>query len=477
MPLRLLQQLRAHADLRPDDPALRAAGSDRSTTWRELAERVDVVALELGRHVPPGRLIILQYPNSPDYICAFLAVLAAGCAVFPVACDVAETELLAHTAGATAALSALSDRDGFRESCILADVAQTTLMTEPTWSPREVAGPGLVLHSSGTTGKPKLVFRDAASLDAVSLNMVRACGFTADDRVLAVVPLCHSYGVEHGLLAPIWAGSCVHVCDGFDVSLVVRELREQAISMLPGVPFMFEALCQAWDKRISNLKRAYSAGGPLPRTVFDQFLAISGVRVTQLYGATEVGSVTFNSPEADGFDPESVGTPMEGVSVRILCETNRTLPPGEEGQVAIRAPSMFSGYLNEGPPPLADGHFLTGDLGRLDERGALTITGRLKLLVDVGGRKVNPAEVESVLRLHPRVGQCVVVMLKVSQTVNRLKAVVTPARADRPPTAGELRAFARERLTPYKVPRVFEIRSSLPLSASGKVLRHLVEAP
>ena len=144
--------------------------------------------------------------------------------------------------------------------------------------------------------------------------------------------------------------------------------------------------------------------------------------------------------------------------------------------LAIAAASMLSGYLDGETAPLIDGHYLTGDLGVLNEHGALKITGRLKLLIEIGGRKVNPAEVEAVLCEHPAVGACVVLPMRLSETVCRLKAIVTPARPGMELPAQDLRRFARERLSGYKVPRIFEVREALPTSPSGKVLRRLVES-
>jgi acyl-CoA synthetase (AMP-forming)/AMP-acid ligase II len=135
---------------------------------------------------------------------------------------------------------------------------------------------------------------------------------------------------------------------------------------------------------------------------------------------------------------------------------------------------MMCGYVGDASPLTADGFFPTGDLARIDEHGNLFIIGRLKLLIDVGGLKVNPLEVEQTIEEHPAVGACVVVPMRLSETVFRLKAVVTPADPARPPSSDELRKFTRERLTTHKVPRVFELRETLPRSATGKVLRHLL---
>jgi acyl-coenzyme A synthetase/AMP-(fatty) acid ligase len=145
-----------------------------------------------------------------------------------------------------------------------------------------------------------------------------------------------------------------------------------------------------------------------------------------------------------------------------------------DGQLLARATSMMSGYVGDESPLTPDGFFPTGDLGRLDNRGNLLIEGRLKLLIDVGGLKVNPAEVERAIGDHPAVAACVVVPMRLSETVFRLKAIITPTDLKRPPAADELRRFARERLTSHKIPRVFELRDSLPRTATGKIMRHLL---
>ena len=167
---------------------------------------------------------------------------------------------------------------------------------------------------------------------------------------------------------------------------------------------------------------------------------------------------------------------MNGVSIRILDLAGHVNPVdvGIEGQIAIKADSMFNGYLNS-DLKLIDGHFPTGDLGKLDAEGRLFVTGRLKLLIDVGGMKVNPLEVEAVLQQHPAVAACVVIAVRQSATVSRIKAVIQPRDAAFPPTPEELRQLARGHLAAYKVPRFFEIRSDLPRSSVGKILRHLLE--
>jgi acyl-coenzyme A synthetase/AMP-(fatty) acid ligase len=166
---------------------------------------------------------------------------------------------------------------------------------------------------------------------------------------------------------------------------------------------------------------------------------------------------------------------MRGVSVRIVREDGSDANAGEEGQVAIRAPSMLSRYLGDHPMELADGHLLMGDLGRLDRAGRLAITGMMKFLIDVGGMKVNPLEVEQVLREHPSVAECVVVPIRLTPAVSRVRAFVTVRAGAAAPDPAALRAWSRERLAAHKVPRVIEVRESLPRSATGKLLRRELE--
>jgi acyl-coenzyme A synthetase/AMP-(fatty) acid ligase len=205
------------------------------------------------------------------------------------------------------------------------------------------------------------------------------------------------------------------------------------------------------------------------------FVDAWGVQVGQLYGATELGTVSMDVPGRDGFDAASVGRPLAGVSMRVVDpeDPGRARAAGEEGQLAIRAASMLSGYLDD-EMRLVDGHLLTGDLAKIDDAGRAWITGRLNLLIDVGAYKVNPLEVEGVMCEHPNVAECVVVSLSASETVQRLRAVVVLRDPCQPVESEELRRFLRERLSPIKVPRVVEVVSALPKAPTGKVLRDQV---
>jgi acyl-CoA synthetase (AMP-forming)/AMP-acid ligase II len=470
----LLGRLLLHAAARPDAPAYRQYPTGQ-LTYRQLADRVCSLAALLREKLPAGAVVILSSASHLNFPIAFLGILAAGCTAFPVSAESADPELL-RAARDSRAVAVIGDERAIRIVQAAVAFALPIDSIPGTACQVPLLSGDLLLASSGTTGLPKIARRRGASIDAVAEAMATMIGFRPSDRVLMTVPLSHSYGLEHGLLAPIWAGSCVHLCRGLDLAVIRPEL-EAGITIFPGVPSTFEMLATfpGEPPLTPHLRLAYAAGGPLPESVFDAFLARFHIPVTQLYGATEIGSVTYNAPD-EPFAAKSVGRPMSGVAIRILPvdEAAAPLAPLAQGQIAVRAPSMFSEYCSE-PAPLIDGYFPTGDLGYVDTDGRLFVTGRIKLLIDIGGMKVNPLEVEAILNQHDGVMESIVIPLKQSDTVNRLKAIIIPRDAKRPPAFDDLRQLARHHLASYKIPRHFELREALPRSSTGKVLRHLLE--
>lgn len=483
--MELLERIGEHARNRGAAIAVRQADvSDRQITYAQLHERIGLAGEMLRARFARGSVLLLQCGNRPEFWVAYFACLAADLSVFPIGVDTVPAEMAKIVQRARPAGAIVEDGAGGVAATVFGQRSQLlgglSLLSADGECPTQ-PGAGLVLQSSGTTGHSRIVWRSAASLDRMARNMCERIGFGPEDRVLTGMPLSHSYGGEHGVLAPAFGGSTLHVCNGVQLPLIARELRESGITILPGVPFLFEIMAHCTEDigRLSHLRHSFSAGAQLPIGVYEAFVARFGLPIGQIYGATEMGSVTFNDPSRVGFDPVSVGLPLSGVTIRIVDPEARDLehplPTGAEGHVLVAAPTMMSHVIGEGraSDELIGGYYPTGDLGRLDQHGALTITGRLRLLIDVGGRKVNPIEVEQIICQHPQVAECVVVPVKVSETVSRLKAVVLPRHGS--PDAEDIRSFARERLSAYKVPRMVEFRSSLPRTPMGKILRHLVE--
>lgn len=509
VPESLLYRLSRHAQAQPKQVAFRDAATGESIDWVTLQSSVVRLSNDLQSRVPAGAIVMVICENRIEFPILFLALMHGGFGALLVTPDSAPAERLdiARRAQVAAVIASDSVLDAFADSTGAAyslredtsrrsmgilpmpfgdartehgqDAHATNTSRRACFStpfptskgvlkhalPENTTTGRLLLLSSGSTAKPKIVVRSVASVNAVCDQMVRAIGFTPADQVLATVPLCHSYGIEHGLLAPVYAGATTHLCRGLDWPTLLGELSAQHITVLPGVPSMFEMLTELGSgaDALPNLRAAYSAGGPLPVAVAQRFEKRFGVAVTQLYGATEIGSVTYADPRLPRFNPASVGLPMLGVQIKI------------DGQVWVSAPSMLDGYLGVPGSPITDGFYPTGDIGEIDPAGNLCITGRINLLLEIGGKKVNPLEVEEVLRQHPAVADCVVAPVRQSETILRLKAIVTPRDPSAPPQIIDLRKFARQRLASYKVPRLYEVRDSLPRTAAGKIQRHLVD--
>ena len=462
---RLLQRVRTWAKTFPAKLAYVDAKTNSSLNYGALNQRVVSLQLYLQKRVHTGDTVLLRCGNRVEFPIWFLALIANGCAICLANPDLTVTEI-EQLAGRTGAAAIIGGASLGSSTLPLIDI-ENAMQCETCESPAPHAPPGtLLLASSGTTGQSKIVRRSAASIDAVAAAMVDAIRFSTEDDVLASVPLTHSYGIEHGLLAPLWAGSTVHLCNGFDLVVFADALGKHT-SVFPAVPAMIEMLATVAGapSAMPRLRVAYSAGGPLLSSVNERFAQRFGRAVGQVYGMTEIGSVTFNDPNEKPFFPASVGRAMNNVSIRIT----------EDDEIAVRADSMFEGYLGESAD-LIDGYFHTGDLGRIDADGNMFITGRLRLLIDTGGMKVNPIEIETVINTHPQVRESVVVAMRQTDTMNRLRAIIIPLDIDRPPPLDSVRALLKSAVAGYKLPRVIEFRASLPRSATGKVLRQQLEA-
>ncbi len=466
-----------------------------SITYRELVAKIRGVADLIHEQFPSDTVIMLSHANEAAFMIGFFGILAAGETVFPVHPKLTANELResAIQSGASAIIGPSAVRSTLGAQG-LAEIDLESMLNQDRAAPdnssnsieaRASDAGWMLLQSSGTTGRPKIVRRSARSLDAVAQNVADSVGLLPTDRVMGLVPACHSYGVENVVTGPMWAGCCVHLCPILDANVLARHLAEQHITVLPSVPAMFDMLAQVdAPPPMSHLRQVYSAGAILPPSVFDAFLDRYGVRIGQLYGMTEIGSVTFNDANEANHDAGSVGQSMSGVRIRILDlnkpDLSSPMPEHAEGEVAVSAPSMLSGYLEDADDTamtstaIQDGFFLTGDLGRIDERGRLTITGRRKLVINVGGMKVSLLEVEDVLNRHKDVYASVVIPIHLSDTIVRLKALILPADQAVPPSAEDLRRHARSFLSGHKVPRMFEFCTDFPRSPTGKILRHRI---
>jgi long-chain acyl-CoA synthetase len=337
--------------------------------------------------------------------------------------------------------------------------------------------PLVYMFSSGSTGRPKRVARTHAQCRAEA-DFYPGLGIGPEDRIFCTIPLFHTYGMGCCMFAAISTGATLVMLEDPNPFLLRRQralelLEAERATIYPGVPFNFRLLAESpASADLSALRLCFSAGTALPRPFFDSFHAKFGVPVRQLYGCTEAGTLTANMDDDPVASFESVGRPVADIRVLIEDEDGAQVPAGTVGEVAVNSPALTGGYsdmaeLNR--QVFRDGFFLTGDLGMLDDDGRLTITGRKKLLIEVGGYKVDPIEVEDVVVAHPKVAEAVVVGVETKVAGEELvKAVVVPSDQldDR-----ELIGFCQQRLANFKVPQVVEFREEIPKSPLGKILR------
>ena len=465
---RIWRKLNSVADADPGRSAVEEFGPGlrrRRWSYEELRMLSVSLAGVLGERLEPGAIVVLDGPGGARQVAWMLAAIRARLWVLPAPMQTTRDELAAlwRRTGAAAIIGPVRHL----EACEWIDW-ETPARTDPAHSCTDPPG-GIILVTSGTTGEKKFVERDSNALDADAANVLVGVALRPDDRVLLTLSLSHSYGIDL-VLGGLLAGATLELVRDFDLAVITRRLAGGA-TVFPGMPFLFEGLTPRWEGS-GALRLAFSAGSRMPETTRRAFEIAAGLPIGDLYGSTELGTVLFRDPSRTGHEPGLVGSPLPGVSVRILSsrERGRTLGPGDEGELAIRAPSMLRGYL-DAPASLVDDHFPTGDLARVDTLGRVFLTGRIKFLLQSGGHKLNPVELEQLIESHPKVLECLVVAMPLSDTISRLKALIVPRQPDCPPTSADLRAFLQDKIASAKIPRRFEVVAALPKSVSGKVLR------
>lgn len=332
----------------------------------------------------------------------------------------------------------------------------------------------MVLHTSGTTSRPKIVPLRQRHIGQSARNIAAHFGLTAADRSLEVMPLFHIHGLMASFLAPLCAGGSVVCTPGFDAFKFHRWVDELSPTFYTAVPTMHQmVLARAPEKRATTLRFVRSSSAALPAPVMSGLQDLFGVPVIEGYGMTEAThQITCNPLPPGAVKAGSVGIPT-GVEVAVLGPRNEVLPPGERGEIAIRGATVIDGYENN---PTANassftaGWFRTGDEGTLDGDGYLFLTGRLKEQINRGGEKISPLEIENVLLGHPAIAEAVAFAVPHDKLGEEAGAAVVPVDGQGP-TPGELRSYLADRLAPFKVPRTIVIVKEIPKGATGKVQR------
>ncbi|MBX2998042.1 MAG: AMP-binding protein [Caldilineaceae bacterium] len=336
----------------------------------------------------------------------------------------------------------------------------------------------LILHTSGTTARPKLVPLTQRNLCASARHVAHSLALSAQDRCLNLMPLFHIHGLVAGLLAPLSAGGTVICPPSFSAADFFPWLATLRPTWYTAVPTMHQAILSraAHHPEIreqARLRFIRSSSASLPPAMMVALEETFHAPVIEAYGMTEAAHQMASNPLPPGVrKPGSVGLPA-GPEIGIMDEAGRLLPSGAMGEVVIRGENVMAGYL-ENPDANAvafsDGWFRTGDEGRFDEDGYLFLTGRLKEIINRGGEKIAPREVDEVLLVHPAVAQAVTFATSHPQLGEEVAAAVVlkPGSAA---TAVELQRFAAAHLADFKIPRRIRFVDEIPKGATGKVQR------
>jgi O-succinylbenzoic acid--CoA ligase len=331
-----------------------------------------------------------------------------------------------------------------------------------------------LVYTSGTTGKPKAAVLTYGNHLWSAVSSALNLGLREDDRWLACLPLFHVGGLAILLRSAIY-GTAAIVHEGFDPARVNAAIDRDGVTIVSVVANMLQRMLDERGDRPypASLRCVLLGGGPAPAPLLQRCSAL-GVPVVQTYGLTETASqVATLAPEDALRKLGSAGKPLFGTELRIEASDGAVLPPGNEGEVVVRGPTVTPGYLNN-PDATArairDGWLHTGDVGYLDEEGYLYILDRRDDLIVSGGENVYPAEIEAVLQSHPDVLEGGVYgVLDERWGQSPVAAVVLRAGAEVTPET--LLAYCRERLAAYKAPSSIEFRAELPRNAAGKLVR------
>lgn len=337
---------------------------------------------------------------------------------------------------------------------------------------------GLILHTSGTTSRPKIVPLSQRNVAVSAGNIAETVKFTAKDRGLNIMPLFHIHGLIAGILAPLSAGSYVFCSPGFNALKFFAWMEECKPNWYTAVPTMHQTILTRASQNKATIEKyplrfLRSSSSSMPTQVIKELESVFNAPLIEAYGMTEAAHQMCSNPlPPKARKPGSVGL-AGGPKVAIMDDRGNLLPAGSIGEVVIRGDNVTKGYENN-PKANADaftkGWFRTGDQGMMDSEGYVTLTGRLKEIINRGGEKISPVEVDEVLMDHPAVQQVVTFAIAHDKLGEEVGAAVV-LREGMTATDQEIRAFAATKLADFKVPRKILIMAEIPKGATGKLQR------
>ncbi|WP_269410678.1 long-chain-fatty-acid--CoA ligase [Lentibacillus daqui] len=484
---------------------------EKTITYEELKNKIDHLAGNWGRMgFKQGERIGLMIQNHPDYIVSYYAAHALGLIVvqinpsytarelLQIVTDVQLTYILADPKSIET-VQAVKDIYPF-QTIVTSQLAeleldkQTHQLKALTETGEKLNTPvainaeddvAVIQYTGGTTGKMKgamLTHKNLVTNVIQSFIMYRENLSASQDTVLAATPLYHVYAMTGAMNLGIFMGANILLVTKFKVDEVMPLIKKHQPTVFPGVPQMYIAFVNYPDAEKYGLDcfRVCSCGSaPLPVEILNKFEKLTGSKISEGFGMSETSPTTHRTPVNGEVKPGSVGIPVPETDSKIIDNNQNELGLYEVGELVVKGPQVMKGYWNnetETNRALQNGWMHTGDLAMQDEDGYFYIVGRKKEMVITGGFNIYPQEIEGVLYQHPYVKEAAVAGIPDPEKGEIVKAYIVP-KEEYSIDVEELKGFCYRNLTPYKVPKQFELRESLPRNTVGKILkRKLIES-
>jgi long-chain acyl-CoA synthetase len=483
----------------PDNAALRMDDLVLSyAQLREAAGRMSTLLASLG--VEPGDRVGLMLPNVPAFPIAFYGALAAGAVVVPMnpllksrevsyyLGDSGAKAVIAWHAAAGEAAKGAADAGAQMIAAETPDLSGLLeeMSAAPGSSDRGDLDDAVILYTSGTTGRPKGAELTHAGLVAnAEISSRTLFDVGPDDVMMGCLPLFHVFGLTCGLNVSVASAATLTLLPRFDPAKALDIIARDRVTLFEGVPTMYAAMLHLPDAdpaQAATLRLCASGGAAMPVEILRGFEEKFGCVILEGYGLSETSPVaSFNHPRKVR-KPGSIGTPIEGVEMRLIDDDWNTVPAGEIGEIAIRGHNVMKGYWDKpeataetmkGVGEVGGGWFRTGDMARVDDDGYYFIVDRKKDLIIRGGYNVYPREIEEVLHEHPAVAEVAVIGIPDATLGEEVGAAVA-LKPGASATPEELRSWARDRVAAYKYPRHVWLVDALPKGPTGKILRREV---
>jgi long-chain acyl-CoA synthetase len=470
---------------------------DNDVTWQAVDEgSARVAGLLKAKGLEPGDRVGIMLPNVPYFPIAYFGVLRAGGAVVPmnVLLKGREVKYYLEDSGAKWLLAwsdfAEAAEQGAKEAgaeAILVKPGEFEKLLGDAEPAREVAerdddDTAVFLYTSGTTGQPKgaeLTHHNMFCNATVSRDLFH---MSEDDIVLGALPLFHAFGQTCCMNACAAAGATLTFIPRFDPAKALEIIERDKVTMFAGVPTMYNAMLNdksREERDTSSLRQCTSGGSAMPGELLRGFEKAFDTMILEGYGLSETSPVaSFNHPDKER-KVGSIGTPIEGVEMKVVDDDRNDVEQGEVGEIAIKGHNVMKGYWNRPEATeeaIQDGWFVTGDMAKVDEDGYFFIVDRKKELIIRGGYNVYPREIEEVLYEHEGVLEAAVIGVPDEAMGEEVGAAVV-LKEGQDVSADDLKAYVKGQVAGYKYPRKIWFVDELPKGPTGKILKREIEAP